>query len=63
MRLILRHPARAAVGGAIAIALSGILYKAADVSPSTGALFRCVYALPALWLLVRVEERLIGPRP
>jgi drug/metabolite transporter (DMT)-like permease len=63
MRLTLRHPARAAVGGAIAIAFSGILYKAADVSPSTGAFFRCAYALPALWLLVRFEERMLGPRP
>lgn len=63
MRPILRHPARAAVGGAIAIAFSGILYKAAHVSPSTGAFFRCAYALPALWLLVRFEERMIGPRP
>ena len=63
MRLILSHPARAAVGGAIAIAFSGILYKAAHVSPSTGAFFRCAYALPALWLLVRFEERILGPRP
>jgi drug/metabolite transporter (DMT)-like permease len=63
VRLFLRHPARAAVSGAIAIAFSGILYKAADVSPSTGAFFRCAYALPALWIFVRVEERLIGPRP
>src|SRR5215216_2473857 len=63
MRLILRHPARAAVGGAIAIAFSGILYKAADVSPSTGAFFCCSYALPALWVLVRFEERMLGPRP
>ena len=47
----------------IAIAFSGILYKAADVSPSTGAFFRCAYALPALWIFVRIEERLIGPRP
>jgi drug/metabolite transporter (DMT)-like permease len=63
VRLLLRHPARAAVSGAIAIAFSGILYKAADVSPSTGAFFRCAYALPALWIFVRLEERLIGPRP
>ena len=63
VRLILSHPARAAVAGAIAIAFSGILYKAADVSPSTGAFFRCVWALPPLWLLVRVEERLLGRRP
>ena len=63
MRPILAHPARSAIAGAVAIAFSGILYKTADVSPSTGAFFRCAYALPALWILVRVEERLIGPRP
>jgi drug/metabolite transporter (DMT)-like permease len=63
VRFLLQHPARAAVSGAIAIAFSGILYKAADVSPSTGAFFRCAYALPALWIFVRLEERMIGPRP
>jgi drug/metabolite transporter (DMT)-like permease len=63
VRAVLQHPARAALAGAIAIAFSGILYKAAHVSPSTGAFFRCAYALPALWILVRYEERLLGPRP
>ena len=63
MGFLLRHPARAAVSGAITLALSGILYKAADVSPETGALFRCAYALPALWIFVRLEESMIGPRP
>lgn len=63
MRVVLQHPARAALAGAVAIAFSGILYKAADVSPSTGAFFRCAYALPALWILVRFEERMLGPRP
>ena len=63
MRAVLQHPARAALAGAVAIAFSGILYKAAHVSPSTGAFFRCAYALPALWIFVRFEERLLGPRP
>ncbi len=63
MRAVLNHPARAALAGAIAIAFSGILYRLAEVSPSTGAFFRCLYALPALWIVVRFEERLLGPRP
>jgi drug/metabolite transporter (DMT)-like permease len=63
MRALLRHPARAALAGAIALAFSAILYRTADVSPETGAFFRCLYALPALWLVVRAEERLLGPRP
>ena len=63
MRAVLRHPARAALAGAAAIAFSAILYRASDVSPETGAFFRCSYALPALWLAVRIEERLLGPRP
>src|SRR5919197_6252637 len=63
MRSVLRHPARAALAGAAAIAFSAILYREAGVSPETGAFFRCAYALPALWLVVRVEERLLGLRP
>ena len=63
MRSVLRHPARAALAGAAAIAFSAILYRKADVSPETGAFFRCVYALPALWVVTRAEDRLLGPRP
>ena len=62
MRALLDHPARAALAGAVAIAFSGILYRLSEVSPSTGAFFRCAYALPALWLFVRVEEQRLGPR-
>jgi drug/metabolite transporter (DMT)-like permease len=62
VRAVLNHPARAALVGAVAIAFSGILYRLSEVSPSTGAFFRCAYALPALWLLVRVEEQRLGPR-
>jgi drug/metabolite transporter (DMT)-like permease len=49
--------------GAFAIAFSGILYRKAEVSPSTGAFFRCLWALPPLWLLAVREDRLIVPRP
>jgi drug/metabolite transporter (DMT)-like permease len=63
VRAVLDHPARAALFGAAAIAFSGILYRLAEVSPSTGAFFRCAYALPALWILVRIEEQRLGPRP
>jgi drug/metabolite transporter (DMT)-like permease len=39
------------------IAFSAILVKVADVSPATAAVFRCAYALPALWWLARREDR------
>ena len=49
--------------GAVAIAFSGILFRLAHVSPTTGAFYRCVWALPPLWLLGRREDRRFGPRP
>ena len=63
MRSVLRHPARAALAGALATAFSAILYRTAEVSPETGAFFRCAYALPVLWVFVWREERLLGRRP
>lgn len=48
--------------GAVAIAFSGILFRLAHVSPSTGAFYRCVWALPPLWLLARLERRRFGRR-
>jgi drug/metabolite transporter (DMT)-like permease len=56
------RPAVAAVAGAVTIAFSAILVKAADVSPSTAAVFRCVYALPALGFLAYLEWRSHGSR-
>jgi drug/metabolite transporter (DMT)-like permease len=54
----------AALAGALSIAFSGILYLYADVSPETGAFFRCLYAVPPLWFLARWENgRLGGGRP
>jgi len=48
--------------GALAIAFSGILYRVAEVSPTTGAFFRCLWALPVLWFLARREDGRFGPR-
>ena len=62
-RIAARHPVAAALVGALAIAFSGILYRYATVSPETGAFFRCLYALPPLWLLARWENRRVGPPP
>ena len=53
----------AALTGALAIAFSGILFRVAHVSPVTGAVFRCLYALPVLWPLAYLEDRRYGPRP
>lgn len=57
------RPIVAALAGALAIAFSGILFRVAHVSPTTGAVFRCLYAVPVLWLLARREDRRFGPRP
>lgn len=57
------RPGIAAALGAFAIAFSGILVRLADVSPSTAAVFRCLYALPPLGLLAWMERRRFGPRP
>jgi drug/metabolite transporter (DMT)-like permease len=64
MRLsaLARRPALTVLVGAVAIAFSGILFRLSHVSPSTGAFYRCVWALPALWPVVRWEERRWGPR-
>lgn len=53
-------PRLMAVAGALTIAFSAILVRLADVSPSTAAIFRCVYALPLLAVLSRAEDRRYG---
>jgi drug/metabolite transporter (DMT)-like permease len=58
-----RSPAALALVGAVTIAFSAILYRLADVSPSTGAFFRCAYAVPPLLLLAWLEDRRLGARP
>ena len=51
------NPVPTALAGAVAIAFSAILYRLAEVSPSTGAFFRCAYAVPPLLLLAWLEDR------
>src|SRR5438270_10291418 len=48
--------------GAVAIAFSSILVRLSQASPSTAAIFRCVYALPILGLLAWAEDRRFGAR-
>jgi drug/metabolite transporter (DMT)-like permease len=62
-RRLHERPILAALTGAVAISFSGILYRVAHVSPSTGAVFRCLYAVPPLLLLATLEDRRYGPRP
>src|SRR5919198_4014572 len=62
-RRLHNRPILAALSGALAIAFSGILFRVAHVSPTTGAFFRCLYALPALAPLAWLEDRRFGPRP
>jgi drug/metabolite transporter (DMT)-like permease len=52
----------AGVCGALAIAFSAVLVRLADESPSTAAVFRCLYAVPLLALLAARETRAYGPR-
>jgi drug/metabolite transporter (DMT)-like permease len=45
------------------IAFSGIFYRYAEVSPSTGTVFRCLFGLPILALVAVAERRRFGPLP
>ena len=57
------RPRAMAIAGALTIAFSSILVRLSHTSPSTSAIFRCVYALPLLALLALREDRRLGPRP
>jgi drug/metabolite transporter (DMT)-like permease len=52
-----------AVLGAVAIAFSSILVRLSHQSPSTAAIFRCLFALPVLGALAWLEDRRFGRRP
>ena len=45
------------------IAFSGIFYRYAEVSPSTGTVFRCLFGLPVLLAVAYLERRRYGPMP
>jgi drug/metabolite transporter (DMT)-like permease len=57
------RPVLTGIAGALCIASSGVLVRLADVSPTTTAVFRCIYALPFLGLLAAYEDRRFGSRP
>jgi len=60
---IARRPHLAALGGAMCIAFSGILYRYAAVSPETGTVFRALFGLPVLALVAWGEHRRFGGLP
>ncbi len=53
----------AALLGALCIAFSGVLYRYAAVTPSTGTVFRALFGLPLLALVAYLEHRRYGPLP
>jgi drug/metabolite transporter (DMT)-like permease len=63
MSTLASHPRAMAVMGALTIAWSSILVRLAETTPSTAAVFRCVYAMPVLLALAWLEDRRLGPRP
>lgn len=56
------HERLCALLGAVTIAFSSILVRLSHASPSTAAIFRCIYALPLLGLLAWREDRRNGSR-
>ena len=58
-----RRPLATAALGAMCIATSGVLVRLADSEPVTVAVYRCLYALPALGLINLLEVRRLGPLP
>jgi drug/metabolite transporter (DMT)-like permease len=48
--------------GAVTIAFSSILVRLSAASPSTAAIFRCLYALPILGVIALLEDRRFGSR-
>jgi drug/metabolite transporter (DMT)-like permease len=57
------HPRGAALLGATCIAFSGIFYRWAAVSPSTGTVFRALFGLPILGAVAVYEVRRYGGMP
>src|SRR5204863_9526364 len=60
---IAARPRLAGLLGATCIAFSGIFYRWAAVSPSTGTVFRALFGLPLLLLVAWLEHRRYGGLP
>jgi drug/metabolite transporter (DMT)-like permease len=58
-----RRPRLAALLGAACISFSGIFYRYAEVSPSTGTVYRALFGLPLLVLVALAEQRRYGGLP
>lgn len=58
-----RRPRLAALLGAACISFSGIFYRFAEVSPSTGTVYRALFGLPLLVLVGVAEHRRYGGLP
>lgn len=58
-----QRPRLAAFLGAACISFSGIFYRYAEVSPSTGTVFRALFGLPLLILVGVAEQRRYGGLP
>ena len=58
-----RRPRLAALLGAACISFSGIFYRFAEVSPSTGTFYRAIFGLPILVAVAVAERRRYGPLP
>jgi len=61
--LLAAHPRATALLGATCIAFSGIFYRWAAVSPSTGTVFRALFGLPILGTVAFWEWRRFGGLP
>jgi drug/metabolite transporter (DMT)-like permease len=60
---IASRPRLSALLGALCISFSGIFYRWAEVSPSTGTVYRALFGLPLLALVAYAEHRRFGPLP
>jgi drug/metabolite transporter (DMT)-like permease len=60
---IAARPRLAALLGAMCIAFSGVFYRWAEVSPSTGTVYRALFGLPLLGLVAWLEHRRYGGLP
>ena len=56
------YPRTAAATAAVGISFAAILFVLSGASPSTATFFRCLYALPLLWWLMRREDAAFGRR-
>ena len=62
LRLFDNYPRSAAATAAVGISFAAILFVLSGASPSTATVFRCLYAVPLLWWLMRREEAVYGGR-